>query len=92
MGFYWFYMSISIFISISISCKREQLNYFIKNALVANYVYDLVKEFNNYYQNMAILTAETEDLINYRLGLSTKVGEVIKTAMRLLGASVPDRM
>jgi len=61
-------------------------------ALVANYVYDLVKEFNNYYQNTAILTAETEELINFRLGLSTKVGEVIKTAMRLLGAGVPDRM
>ena len=61
-------------------------------ALVANYVYDLVKEFNNYYQNTAILTAESEDLINFRLGLSTKVGEVIKTAMRLLGVSVPDRM
>ena len=61
-------------------------------ALVANYVYDLVKEFNNYYQNTAILTAETEELINFRLGLSTKLGEVIKIAMRLLGASVPDRM
>jgi arginyl-tRNA synthetase len=61
-------------------------------ALVANYVYDLVKEYNTYYQNTAILTAESEDLINFRLGLSTKVGEVIKTAMRLLGASVPDRM
>jgi arginyl-tRNA synthetase len=61
-------------------------------ALVANYVYDLVKEFNNYYQNTAILTAESEELINFRLGLSTKVGEVIQTAMRLLGAGVPDRM
>jgi arginyl-tRNA synthetase len=61
-------------------------------ALVANYVYELVKEFNNYYQNTAILTAESEDLINFRLGLSIKVGEVIKTAMRLLGAGVPDRM
>ena len=61
-------------------------------ALVANYVYDLVKEFNNYYQNTAILNAESEDLINFRLGLSIKVGEVIKTAMRLLGAGVPDRM
>ena len=61
-------------------------------ALVANYVYDLVKEFNNYYQNTAILNAESEDLINFRLGLSTKLAEVIKTAMRLLGASVPDRM
>ena len=61
-------------------------------ALVANYVYDLVKEYNTYYQNTAILTAESEELINFRLGLSIKVGEVIKTAMRLLGASVPDRM
>jgi len=61
-------------------------------ALVANYVYDLVKEFNTYYQNTSILNAESDDLINFRLGLSAKVGEVIKTAMRLLGASVPDRM
>jgi len=61
-------------------------------ALVANFVYDFVKEFNNYYQNTAILTAETEELINFRLGLSTKVGEVIQTAMRLLGAGVPNRM
>jgi len=61
-------------------------------ALVANYVYDLVKEYNTYYQNTAILSAENEELINFRLGLSIKVGEVIQTAMRLLGASVPDKM
>ncbi len=61
-------------------------------ALVANYVYDLVKEFNTYYQNTPILNAESADLINFRLGLSAKVGEVIKTAMRLLGAGVPDKM
>ena len=61
-------------------------------ALVANYVYDLVKEYNTYYQNTAVLTAESEELISFRLGLSVKVGEVIQTAMRLLGASVPDRM
>ena len=61
-------------------------------ALVANYVYDLVKEYNTYYQNMAILTAESEELINFRLGLSVKVGEVIKTSMSLLGINVPDRM
>ena len=61
-------------------------------ALVANYVYDLVKEYNTYYQNTAVLTAESEALINFRLGLSVKVGEVIQTAMRLLGAGVPDRM
>jgi len=61
-------------------------------ALVANYVYDLVKEYNTYYQNTAILTAESEELINFRLGLSVKVGEVIKTSMSLLGVNVPDRM
>ena len=61
-------------------------------ALVANYVYDLVKEYNTYYQNMAILTAESEELINFRLGLSVKVGEVIKTSMSLLGVNAPDRM
>jgi len=61
-------------------------------ALVANFTYDLVKEYNTYYQNTAILTAESNELINFRLGLSEKVGEVIKTAMRLLGASVPERM
>jgi arginyl-tRNA synthetase len=59
---------------------------------VANYAYDLVKEYNTYYQNTPILTAESNELINFRLGLSVKVGEVIKTAMRLLGADVPDRM
>ena len=61
-------------------------------AVIANYTYDLVKDFNNYYQSTSILTAKTTDLINFRLALSLKVGEVIKTAMRLLGAGVPDRM
>ncbi len=61
-------------------------------ALMANYVYDLVKEYNTYYQNTAILTAESEELINFRLGLSVKVGEVIKTSMSLLGINVPNRM
>ncbi len=61
-------------------------------ALVANYVYDLVKEYNTYYQSTSILTAESNDLINFRLGLSVKVGDVIKVAMGLLGVGVPDRM
>ena len=61
-------------------------------ALVANYIYDLARIFNNYYQGTAILTAGSDELINFRLGLSCKVGEVIKTAMRLLGVAVPNRM
>ena len=61
-------------------------------ALIANYAYDLVKEYNTYYQSTSILTADSNELINFRLGLSIKVGEVIKVAMGLLGVSVPDRM
>tara|TARA_B100001142_G_scaffold330275_1_gene397543 strand:- start:20572 stop:22341 length:1770 start_codon:yes stop_codon:yes gene_type:complete len=61
-------------------------------ALIANYTYDLVKNFNNYYQSTSILTAKTPDLISFRLALSLKVGEVIKTAMSLLGVGVPERM
>ena len=61
-------------------------------AVVANYVYDLVKSFNNYYQYTPILKAESEDLIKFRLALSIKVGEVIKCSMKLLGIDVPQRM
>lgn len=70
--------------------QEAALNY--SPALVANYVYDLVKEFNSYYQTTAILGAEGDKLISFRLALSVKVGEVIKTAMSLLGAEVPERM
>ena len=61
-------------------------------ALVANYVYDLVKSFNNYYQTTPIITADTNEIVNFRLALSLKIGEVIKTSMGLLGVNVPDRM
>ena len=61
-------------------------------ALVANYVYDLVKSFNNYYQTTPIITADTNELINFRLALSLKIGKVIKTSMSLLGVNVPNRM
>ncbi len=70
--------------------QEAAINY--SPALVANYTYDLVKDFNNYYQSTPILTADSDELINFRLGLSLKVGEVIKTAMKLLGVGVPDRM
>ena len=70
--------------------QEAAINY--SPALLANYTYDLVKDFNNYYQSTAIFTAESDELINFRLGLSLKVGEVIKTAMNLLGVKVPNRM
>ncbi len=61
-------------------------------ALLANYVYDLVKEFNSFYQQVTILGEENADKRILRVQLSQKVGEVIKTAFSLLGIEVPDRM
>ena len=61
-------------------------------ALVANYVYDLVKEFNSFYQNVSILGAETAIEIKFRVQLSRAVANTIKNALSLLGIAVPERM
>ena len=61
-------------------------------AIIANYTYDLVKEFNSFYQNVTILSAETEAEKTFRVQLSKAVGAVIKTAFGLLGIEVPQRM
>ncbi len=61
-------------------------------ALIANYTYDLVKEFNSFYQNVTILGAEDDREKFFRVQLSTAVAAVIKTAFSLLGISVPERM
>lgn len=61
-------------------------------ALVANYTYDLVKEFNSFYQNVTILGTEDKSEKVFRVSLSKKVGEVIKSAFGLLGIQVPERM
>ena len=61
-------------------------------ALVANYTYDLVKEFNSFYQNVSILGEENNDKKTFRVQLSKKVADVIKSAFGLLGIQVPNRM
>lgn len=61
-------------------------------AQVANYTYDLVKEFNSFYQNVSILGADTREERIFRVQLSKKVAEVVKTAFGLLGIEVPERM
>ena len=61
-------------------------------ALIANYVYDLVKEFNSFYQNVSILREEDTDKRSLRVHLSRKVGEVIAIGFDLLGIEVPERM
>lgn len=61
-------------------------------ALIANYTYDLVKEYNQFYHDYTILKEENADLKNFRLILSDNVGRVVKSGMSLLGIEVPDRM
>lgn len=61
-------------------------------AHLANFIYDLTKDFGSFYQNLSILKAETEDLKNYRVALSVATGRIIKSGMALLGVVVPDRM
>ena len=61
-------------------------------ALIANYTYELVREFNSFYQNVSILGVEDEELKAFRVALSKAVANIIKTAFKLLGIEVPDRM
>jgi arginyl-tRNA synthetase len=61
-------------------------------ALIANYTYDLVKEFNSFYQNVSILGEENQDKKIVRVQLSKKVSDIIESAFSLLGIDVPERM
>ena len=61
-------------------------------ALVANYIYDLVKEYNQFYHDFSILKEENPFIKQFRLVLSETVATVIKTGMGLLGIEVPERM
>ena len=61
-------------------------------ALLANYTYDLVKEYNSFYQSVSILGEEDLDKKIFRVQLSKKVSDTIQSSFRLLGIEVPDRM
>jgi arginyl-tRNA synthetase len=61
-------------------------------ALIANYVYDLVKEYNQFYHDFSMLKEENVGLKQFRLVLSETIAGVIKTGMGLLGIDVPERM
>ncbi|OIQ28162.1 MAG: arginine--tRNA ligase [Bacteroidetes bacterium MedPE-SWsnd-G2] len=61
-------------------------------ALIANYTYDLVKEFNSFYQNVSILGADSDDEKAFRVNLAQSVGRIIKNAFKILGIEVPERM
>lgn len=61
-------------------------------ALLANYSYDLAKEFNQFYHDFSILKEEDATLKNFRLLLAKECAEAIKNAMCMLGIEMPDRM
>ncbi len=61
-------------------------------SLIANYTYDLVKEYNQFYHDFSILREENEAVKIFRLALSENVAKVVRLGMGLLGIEVPDRM
>lgn len=61
-------------------------------AVIANHIYELVKEYNQFYHDYSILREENPDLKYFRLQLSASVADVIKKGMYLLGIEVPERM
>ncbi len=61
-------------------------------ALIANYIYELVKQYNSFYHDFSILKEENSDMKAFRLLLSKKIADVIKSGMGLLGIEVPERM
>ena len=61
-------------------------------SVIANYCYDLVKEYNQFYHDYSILREENADVKVFRLALSREVGKVVRLGMGLLGIEVPERM
>ncbi|RUA10902.1 MAG: arginine--tRNA ligase [Flavobacteriia bacterium] len=61
-------------------------------ALIANYIYELVKAYNSFYQTVPILSSENKDEKILRIQISEQTGNTIKNAFKLLGIEVPERM
>ena len=61
-------------------------------AVIANYIYDLVKDFNSFYQNVSILGEEDTNKRYFRVTMSKKIGEIIAESFKMLGIQVPERM
>ena len=61
-------------------------------SVIANYCYDLAKEFNQFYHDFSIMKEPNRDLKMFRLVLAQNVGKIIKLGTGLLGIEVPERM
>ena len=70
--------------------KRASEDY--SPSIIANYTYDLVKEYNQFYHDFSILREENEAVKVFRIALSANVAKVVRLGMNLLGIEVPSRM
>lgn len=61
-------------------------------AVVANYVYEVAKAYNQFYQNVPIFNESDQERLKFRILLSKQVADIIKSSMRILGINVPERM
>ncbi|MEQ8904291.1 arginine--tRNA ligase [Ekhidna sp.] len=61
-------------------------------SIIAQYVYDLAKEYNGFYQEVPIFNEENKDKLGFRIALSSVTAKLIKESMSLLGIEVPERM
>ncbi len=70
--------------------KEASINY--SPALIANYCYELAREYNQFYHDHPILVVEDENIRNLRILMTAITGKIIKKGMSMLGIEVPDRM
>lgn len=61
-------------------------------ATIINYTYDIVKDYNSYYQSVSILKISDKEMKNFRMSLSLMVARIIRNSMNLVGIDVPDKM
>lgn len=61
-------------------------------SLLCNYGYELMKTYSSFYQNNPVLTADDADRVAFRVALSIKTGEILASALKLLGMEMPERM
>lgn len=61
-------------------------------ATIINYTYDLVKDYNSYYQSVSILKISDKEMKNFRMSLSLMVARIIRNSMNLVGIDVPEKM
>jgi arginyl-tRNA synthetase len=70
----------------------EESSRTLNPSLLANYLYDLAKEFNQFYHDYSILSADHPDQVGLRILMVAQIGEIISSGMQLLGIEVPERM